>query len=102
MYPPFSRLIHIQLKHKKEETVEMGAKFIAERLRQQLGERVLGPAKPGISRIRDLYIRDISLKLHQSNKELETAKALILEAQNELKSQRGFSSVRLLIDVDPY
>lgn len=102
VYPPFSRLIQITLKHKKEETVEVGAKYFAEHLRRRLGNRVLGPATPGIARVRDLYIREISLKLGHSSKELEAAKALLLEVQDELKSQKGYSSVRILMDVDPY
>lgn len=101
-YPPFYRLIQIQLKHKKPEMVEKAAVFFAEHLRKNLGNRVLGPATPGISRIRTYFLRDIMVKLSKNAQQLEEAKALIIEAQDILKSQEGFSTVRVVVDVDPY
>lgn len=101
-YPPFHRLIKIQLKHKKVDIVDKAAKFFTECLRSKLGDRILGPATPGISRIRTYYIRDIIIKLGKNSKQLDYTKQLIIDVQNHLKAQKGFSTVRLIVDVDPY
>lgn len=102
MYPPFYRLIQIQLKHKKPEMVDKAAKFFAEFLRKKLGNRVLGPATPGIARIRTYFLRDIMVKLSKNSQQMDEAKELIKEAQDFLKTQEGFSMVRVVVDVDPY
>lgn len=102
IYPPFHRLIKLQLKHKKPDVVARAAKFFAESLKLKLGDQVLGPAVPGIARIRTLYLQDILIKLPKQSKRLQAIKRLILDLQAHLKSQEGFSTIRLVIDVDPY
>jgi len=101
-YPPFHRLIKIQLKHKKPQVVEKAARFFGEWLRDKLGDRILGPATPGIARIRTYYLQDIMIKLGKNSEQLAFTKKLILDIQNHLKAQKGFSTVRVVIDVDPY
>ncbi len=102
LYPPFYRLIQIQLKHKKSDILAEAAQFFAERLRLKLGERVLGPAVPGISRVRTYYIMDIMIKLGLNSKGLIYTKNLIREVQDELKSKKKIAYVRVLVNVDPY
>ena len=101
-YPPFNRLIQLQLRHKKPEVVDKASIFFTQALKATLGDRVMGPATPGISRIRTYYLRNILIKLSKSGDQLAYTKNLILHVQKHLKSQKGFSSVRLVIDVDPY
>jgi len=101
-YPPFNRIIQIQIKHKKPKMVDKAARYFAKLLRQSLGNRVLGPAIPGISRIRTYFLRDILIKLGKNSKHLASVKQAILEAKEKLKAQKGCSTVRVVIDVDPY
>ncbi|MFK7798005.1 MAG: primosomal protein N' [Aureispira sp.] len=101
-YPPFHRLIKLQLKHKKADVVDKAAQFFAKALHAKLGDKVLGPAIPGIARIRTYYLRDIMIKLSKSSEQLDYTKQLILDIQNHLRAQQGFSTIRLVIDVDPY
>lgn len=101
-YPPYFRVIHIQIRHKKPDMVEKAAKFFAQSLQTKLGNRVLGPATPGISRIRTYYLRDILIKLGKNSKQLEATKAFILKIEAHLKAQKGFSTIRVVVDVDPY
>lgn len=101
-YPPLYRLIKIQLKHKKPEILEKAANFFAQSLKSQLGDRILGPAIPGIARIRTYYIQDIMIKLSKNSKQLDYAKKLVTDVHNHLKAQKGFSTVRVIINVDPY
>jgi primosomal protein N' (replication factor Y) len=100
-YPPYNRLIHIQLRHKKANILEDAAIFVASRLKAALGERVLGPAVPGISRIRSYYLIDFLLKMGLNSASLSEAKKLIKNIQNELKSVKNLSGSRMVIDVDP-
>lgn len=101
-YPPFARLIKITLKHKKPDTLNHGTKLFASFLRDQLGDRVRGPAIPHPARVRGQYILDILLKLENSAAVLSGAKKLIREATSRLKNERGYSGVRVNVDVDPY
>lgn len=101
-YPPFTRLIKLQLKHKKDHVVVEAAKFFAEKLKAKLGERVLGPAVPGVARVREYFMMDIMVKMGKGNEIMLLAKQLILDTQAEMKTISGMSSVRVLVDVDPY
>ncbi len=102
LYPPFYRLIKITLKHKKRNFVEVGASIFANLLRKDLGSRVLGPAQPGINRVRTYYLMDIVVKLERKADILEKAKNVIREAGVEVKGRKGLTQIRINVDVDPY
>ncbi len=101
-YPPFNRLIHIQLRHKKLNILEDASIFVADRLKKVLGDRVLGPAVPGISRIRSYYLIDFLLKMGLNSSGLSEAKKLLKSIQQEMKTLKNLSGTRMVIDVDPY
>ncbi|MDR1437129.1 MAG: primosomal protein N' [Candidatus Symbiothrix sp.] len=97
-YPPFFRLIHINLKHKQEETVCEIAGAFANLLREKLGDRVMGPDKPAIGRIRNLYIRKIVLKI-----ETQASTHSVREILEDVKKQMilRYKYFLLQYDVDP-
>lgn len=101
-YPPFSRLIRITLKHKKPEVVNEGGALFAKFLKAELGARVLGPAVPGVARVRSFYLLDVLLKLERDSALIQRAKQLIADATHHMQSEAGFSGVRVNVDVDPY
>jgi len=101
-YPPFTRLIKITLKHKKPDTLNHGAKIFASFMKGDLGDRLKGPAVPYVSRVRGQYILDILIKLENSGKVLTATKNLIRDSIARLKKERGYSGVRVNVDVDPY
>lgn len=101
IYPPFSRLIRVTLKHKKPEVVNEAGKLYAKAIKGKLGERVRGPAVPYVGRVRGYYLLDFLIKLERNNELIRQAKALLLEAEAELHNQQGLSGVRINIDVDP-
>jgi primosomal protein N' (replication factor Y) len=101
-YPPFSRLIKITLKHKSPQVVFDASKLVAEHLKKTLGERLIGPAVPGVPRVRSYYLMDMMLKLERDASMLQLAKQTIAEAEAALFSTKGFSQVRFLVDADPY
>jgi len=101
-YPPYYRMINILLKHKKPVVVHKAAELYAEFLRKRLGKRILGPAEPGVAKVRGLYLRFITVKLEKDHKLIAKTKNLILEGRSWVKDHDGLKSVRVNIDVDPY
>ena len=99
-YPPFTRLIYIFLKHKDENVVNSAAIEYASRLRQVFKERVLGPDKPSIGRVKMLHIRKIVLKLEPSLS-IPKTRQCIRETTNALLSDPYKKSVLISFDVDP-
>ncbi|MFT4667634.1 MAG: primosomal protein N' (replication factor Y) [Polaribacter sp.] len=101
MYPPYSRLIGITLKYKKMDLLNEATKVFARVVKSKLGERVLGPTIPGVSRIRGQYLLTMLIKLERNNELIHGAKRVIAEATEIMKSEKGFSGVRVIVDVDP-
>jgi primosomal protein N' (replication factor Y) (superfamily II helicase) len=101
-YPPFSKLIGIQFKHKREEIVQSAAVFFAQSLKVQLGDRVLGPAVPAISKVREYFLMDILLKLTKDSATLQATKQLIVSLQEQIQNNSTYKGLRVLVDIDPY
>ena len=101
VYPPFFRLISITVKHKKPEIAEETAKVLATKLRSKLGNRVMGPSVPGISRIRGFYIQNIMIKMEKKLEVVQGVKTLITQIKLELNQMAGLKSARVIINVDP-
>lgn len=99
-YPPFSRLIHIFLKHRDETLLFQYSTMYADYLRKIFKHRVLGPDNPPVSRIQSLYIRTITLKI-ENQASMSRVKELLQQAYENLLQVEGFKSVILYYDVDP-
>ncbi|RYG07164.1 MAG: primosomal protein N', partial [Chitinophagaceae bacterium] len=100
-YPPFSRLIFINVKHKDANVLNVAAQTLAVNLRGQLGKRVLGPEQPLVARVRNYYIKQIILKIEKTAN-IQKVKAVLLDTIKDFNSQKDFRSVITQIDVDPY
>jgi primosomal protein N' (replication factor Y) len=100
-YPPFKRLIRISLKHVDPDTVNQAANSLKDYLFPIFGDRLKGPAVPYIGRVRNNYLIDFLLKLDNGNSKLQEAKVMLLGAQQLLRNNKLFSSVRFVIDIDP-
>ncbi len=100
-YPPYYRLIHLELRHKEPKVVNEAAAFYAKILRQKLGDRVLGPVIPNIARIRSYFGQNIMLKLEKSALVLSGAKVLIRHTTEIMLGRPGLSQVQVAVDVDP-
>ncbi len=99
-YPPFCRLIKITLKHKDKRVVDSAAAAMASLLVQQLDDHLLGPQEPHVSRIRNMYIQQMVVKIEPPIP-LSGAKDFIQACSQKIKSLRQFSRVRILLDADP-
>lgn len=99
-YPPFTRLININVKHKDAAKVRDAAKYLALSLRNDLGQRVYGPEQPLIARVRSLYIEQIMIRA-EKDLPIGRVKKVIKDAVLKLNTEKDFKSVRVQIDVDP-
>ncbi len=100
-YPPFTRLIFINVKHKDANVLNIAAQTLANALRSQLGNRILGPEQPLVARIRNYYIKQIIIKT-EKNAAIQKVKAVLKETIKDFNAQKDFKSVITQIDVDPY
>ena len=101
-FPPFVRLISINLKHKKPEIVREAAAVFTKLLKNALGERVKGPAVPLVERVNTYYILNYLIKIERDATNLLAAKQIIAAATFELQHTEGYSNVRVVVDIDPY
>lgn len=101
-YPPFYRLIRLQLKHPDYEKVKEASQWLASNMKQSVqGILVLGPQEPSINRIRNQYIQVILIKL-PINKSANALKKAIQKSINSLETITKFKSVKTTISVDFY
>lgn len=99
-YPPFTRLIVVYLKHKYDNVVDTAAIELGSRLRQSFGDRVLGPDRPAVARVKALCIRKIILKL-ETSLSISGTRTLIREASQAMLQDSRYKSVQVYFDVDP-
>jgi primosomal protein N'' len=99
-YPPFHHLVYVYLKHKQEGLAEAAAQEMGGMLRQYFGERVLGPDKPAVARVKTMCIRKIMVKL-ENGIDLRLVREHLRRAQHQLLSQPIYKSLMVYYDVDP-
>ncbi|SFG51507.1 primosomal protein N' [Prevotella sp. KH2C16] len=99
-YPPFYRLVYVYLKHAKAEVVDTAGIELGSRLRQWFGERVLGPDKPAVARVKALHIRKLVIKL-ESGISLERARGYLRLAQRQMMQDKCYAALQIYYDVDP-
>lgn len=99
-YPPFYRLISISLKHKDKELLNQVSTFLANGLKHNLGENVLGPESPLVGRVQGLFIMNILVKVSREQPLLRI-KELINYYINGLKQRKELYALVVSIDVDP-
>ena len=100
-YPPYVYLVKLILKHTKQHIVHEASLLLAHRLRSELGDRILGPAEPHIARVRNQYIMEIGIKTERSAQIASQVKKFLRDQVAVLRKEKGFSGVRVNIDVDP-
>lgn len=101
-YPPFYRLIKLDVRHIEMQAASDAATRLANMLQTSLGNRVLGPEPPLISRVRNHFIQTITLKVERNNVSISRVKELIRQAITQFGMEKQYKGVRISIDVDPY
>lgn len=99
-YPPFYHLVYVYLRHRNEQLVDSAAIEMTSRLRQAFADRVLGPDKPAVARVKTESIRKIVIKLEQGIN-LPLARQCMAEARIQLLQDKRYAAMTVFFDVDP-
>lgn len=100
-YPPFTRMVRINVRHKERGQLNHFAEILGNDLKRLFGKRVLGPESPVISQLQLWYIKTILIKIER-DKATSKARQLISEAIDRVEKEKGATSLRITVDVDPY
>ncbi len=100
-YPPFTRLIRINFKHKEKHIAEEAANVFSNGIKSQFGNYIMGPSQPVVDRIRNQYIWEILLKLPKDNRLIHQSKIAIQQQSLILQTHKRYRSVHIITDVDP-
>ncbi|HEY8927880.1 MAG TPA: primosomal protein N' [Mucilaginibacter sp.] len=101
-YPPFYRIINLDIKHKDPDIVNNQAIYLANELRKQFDDRVIGPESPLVSRIRNYYIKTIMLKFEKDGVSINKVKAIIRDVITQFQTTKLSKGSIVQPDVDPY
>jgi len=101
-YPPFYRMIQLDIKHKDPDMLYQQAEFLGTELRKHFGDRVIGPEYPLVSRIRNFYIKSIMLKFERDTDSLNKAKDIIRNVLLQFQTTKLSKGSVVQPDVDPY
>lgn len=99
-YPPFHRLVYVFLRHRHDDVVETAGIEMGSRLRQGLGDRILGPDKPSIARVKNLHIRKIVIKL-ENGIDPKAVRLYLRTVQQQLLQDKRYAALQVYYDVDP-
>ncbi len=99
-YPPFTKTILIELKHRKEDKADRASQFLGSVLKKYLPQEcIFGPEKSPIGKINLLYQYQILLKLPRGKKYKEF-KNFVMQSLGEFDEISGYHSVKRNIFVD--
>lgn len=99
-YPPFTKLIMIELKHRREDKADRASQFLGSILRKYLPEDcVLGPERAQIAKLNNLYQFQIMLKLPRG-KNYEKFKSMVLISLKEFDEITAYQSIKKDVFVD--
>ena len=99
-YPPFYRLVYVYLKHRDDNVVASAAATLAFKLRIWFVERVLGPDKPSVAKVKSLNIRKIMIKL-ENGIDIQKVRQYLRKAHSDILKDKRFNSLVIYYDVDP-
>lgn len=101
-YPPLVRQIGVTIKHRQADISREAAEVLAIELKNLFGNRILGPTVPTVSRIRNQFLQVIFIKMERDLRLINSVKEALLSFQAGIVKRKLLSTVRIIIDVDPY
>lgn len=99
-YPPYSRLIAIELQHQEQHFLEQEGKSFGTILIHFFKGFMLGPEYPMIARVRNHYRLQILIKI-RSNISIKWIKETIQESIDHYYEKAPNKTIRFIINVDP-
>lgn len=100
LYPPFSRLIQLILKHRDSQSLTFSASYLASQLRNRFNDKVFGPEFTLIPRIQNLFQQQILIKVPRTVN-LSEWKTILMDELNKFRVHGEHKTVQITIDVDP-
>ncbi len=100
-YPPFTKLLKIDVKHTDAQTATEASRWLADQLKKSLGDRVLGPQVPSVARVKNRFLQQIVVKIPKENAKVNATKNLIQSARETALAHAAWRAVRIDVVVDP-
>ena len=91
----------LYMKGRYKDRLDALAARYATVLRKAFGDRILGPEAPGIARIKNLYIRQIMLKIEREASTQMVRQYLNTIQNTMMQDDHEFSKIVFYYDVDP-
>lgn len=99
-YPPFYHIVYVYLKHKDDTVADSAAKELGKVLRSWFADRILGPDKPAVSKVKTLNIRKIVIKL-ENGLDRDKVRLYLNMGKNSILQDKRYKTVQIYFDVDP-
>ncbi|GAB6394188.1 MAG: primosomal protein N' [Bacteroidales bacterium] len=99
-YPPYFRLIILILRSRRDDVLQEMASVYAGKLRSRLGERVLGPVTPPVTRVHALYVKHILMKI-EASAAAAPVRQIIEDVHAAMRQYPAFKQLLVHYDVDP-
>ncbi|MEO0584595.1 MAG: primosomal protein N' [Bacteroidota bacterium] len=100
-YPPFTRMMRIEIRHKDRNFIEAESKRLDSIFRPIFGQYLLGPDYALVARLRNQYRMQFMVKLGKGLDPKEVRKALS-EAIERYYESASDKTLRIVTDVDPF
>lgn len=100
LYPPFTRIIYIYLKHADATVLQHFSNAYAQLLASQLGNRVSGPDQPRVTRVKSLYIQKIMIKV-ETGASLAKLRHVLKSTYEKMAKNPAIKNTQVYYDVDP-
>lgn len=100
-YPPYFRMIRITFKSRQYETVNMASEWFSNVLKQSYQGSVLGPVFPSVARVRNLFNKQLLIKVDNKLSSREVKK-ILANTFKSFQAIAAFRNTRVNFDVDPY
>lgn len=99
-YPPFTRLIRIEIQHKERDFIEQESVRLLNLLKPYFGANLLGPEYLLVARVRNVFRMQFLIKISKNSPSQEVRDTLqqCLEQYYSLSDNR---TLKILIDIDP-
>jgi len=100
-YPPFARLIRIDLKHKDRQQLELSASVFGNRAKQYFGSVIIGPEDALIPKVRNWFVKTMLMKIDPQKLSLAKIKQQLQLLKKEVYTSKNARGLLIQIDVDP-
>ena len=99
-YPPYQRLIMLNLRHRDLDRLNAAATLLQQRLQQSFEERVTGVIIPSVTKVRNQWIRQIRLRI-ETTANIARAKSILKEHITFILQQDNCKGTSIQLDIDP-